>query len=107
MQRLRQVSITTLIFMIRERKRLASGALLAPMQFPTMPQDAFEIPLGNIKSRAQIENKMTWAAYSSTPRVPAISARISRLHHSAQIMTVDGSEIFRYSPQPLRDSLFG
>lgn len=39
-KRLRQTVMVILIFVIRVKKRLASGTLLVPMQFPTMPQVA-------------------------------------------------------------------
>ena len=41
------------------------------------------------------------------PRIPAKIIMISKDHHSAQSIIVDGIESFKYAPQPVKDSRVG
>ena len=50
---------------------------------------------------------ITLTACSIIPRIPAKIIMISKDHHSAQSMMVDGIESFRYAPHPVKDSRVG
>lgn len=81
---------------IREKKRFARGTLLAPMQLPTRVIVAYWTPSGTIQGIVFKDATSTWDACSGTPNVPERTTRISKAHHSAQTITVEGSEISRY-----------
>ena len=94
-------SITLLIIL---KNRLASGTLPTPMQLPMIAQVGYWIPFATIKVNEDMEKMIVLQANSVTPKVPASTVRIPNAHISAQYITVEGSEIFKYSDQPLNDS---
>ena len=52
-------------------------------------------------------NVMTLTACSIIPMIPAKIIMISKDHHSAHSMIVDGMESFKYAPHPVNDSRVG
>ena len=103
----RQSTVRSVTMAVSRKNRRASGTLFAPMQFPMIAQDASWKPRGISKRIAQPEVMMVCTAYASTLISPEMSVRTSKAHHSAQIMTVDGKDTFKYSDQPLKLSFPG
>ena len=97
--------ITIIVNLIVIEKNLfARGTLLAPMQFPTIPQIASCIPRGIMKINELMLTQITIEAYSLTPIMPASKTITSNAHHSAQIITVVGRDTWKYYFQPLKVS---
>ena len=84
---------------------LARGTLLAPIQFPMMPQVASYMPRGTIKTRRHNDMQIVAAASSLTPMIPASIRRAWKAHHSAVIIKVEGRATFKYCVQPLKESI--
>lgn len=69
-----QTKVNLLIIL---KSRYARGTLLAPIQFPIMPQVAYDMPQGTIHKVIATLLVMTWAASWCTPNVAAITVKIS------------------------------
>lgn len=65
------------------------------MQFPMIEQVASWYPSGISKSMALVEAAIVYTAYASTEIRPARMVRISKIHHSLHMMSVEGRQIFR------------
>ena len=98
---------STAITVITLNYFFANFGLFAPISLPIRAQKASCIPIGIIKTKVLMLSEITTAACSLTPIFPDKNTMISNDHHSAQSITVAGTESLKYSSHPLNDSIVG